>query len=54
MTIIDQIEKIRQQNNKNWMDLVRLAKKHAPKETKAIFKRINECDKKITKLWEKL
>ena len=31
-SIIDNIEKIRSKNNKNWMDLVRLAYKYAPKE----------------------
>ena len=28
--IIDQIEKVRSKNNKNWMDILRLAYKYAP------------------------
>ena len=32
--IINKIEIIRSKNNKNWMDLLRLAFKYAPKEAK--------------------
>ncbi len=52
--IINQIEKIRSKNNKNWMDLLRLAFKHAPKEAKMILKRINQYDKKISKLFREI
>jgi len=45
--IINQIEKIRSSNNKNWMDLMRLAFKYAPKEASKILKKINSADKKI-------
>ena len=54
MKIIDQIEIIRRRNNKNWMDMLRLAFKSAPKEAKKLMKRITECDRKITKLCGKL
>ena len=47
---IDQIQNIRAMNNKNWMDLMRLAFKHAPDEAKEILKKISECDSEITKL----
>ena len=34
METIDKIEKIRAENNKNWMNLLRLALKYAPEESK--------------------
>lgn len=37
LAIIDQIEAIRAKNNKNWMDVLRLAFKHAPKEAAEIM-----------------
>ena len=51
---IDQIEKIRGKNNVNWMDILRLAFKHAPLEASKIMKRINSDDKKISNLLKKL
>ena len=50
--IIHAIEKVRGKNNKNWMDLVRLAFKHAPDEAREIFKKISACDKEINNLTE--
>ena len=32
--IINKIKKIRSQNNENWMSLLKLAFKHAPKDAK--------------------
>ena len=32
LEIIDEVEKVRTQNNKNWMDILRVAFKHAPEE----------------------
>ena len=52
--IINKIEKIRSKNNKNWMDLLRLAFKYAPKEAKKILKKINNNDKKISKLFQEI
>ena len=52
--IVNQIEKIRSQNNKNWMDLLRLALTKAPRESKLILKKINNCDKKISNLLKRL
>ena len=46
--IIDAIEKVRSKNNINWMDILRLAMKHAPSETKKILKNVNNYDKKIS------
>ena len=31
LKIINQIENIRKKNNKNWMDVLRIAFKHSPK-----------------------
>ena len=39
INIVNQIEKIRSNNNKNWMDLLRLALIKAPKESKLILKK---------------
>lgn len=52
--IIDKIQKIRSNNNKNWMDLMRLAFKYAPKESAKIMQRINMADKKISLELKKL
>ena len=51
---INNIQKIRAKNNNNWMDLLRIALKHAPNETKKILKKINSQDKKIASLLKKL
>lgn len=54
MAIIDEIEKVRTKNNVNWMDVLRLAFKHAPDEAREIIRKINNEDKSISKLFEKL
>jgi len=48
--IIDKIQKVRQKNNINWMDVLRLSFKHSPKEAQKLIKRINQQDKKISNL----
>ena len=52
--IINLIQKIRAKNNKNWMDIMRLAFKHAPEDSAKIMKKINELDKKISEELGKL
>ena len=52
--IIDAIQSARSKNNKNWMDLLRLSLKLAPKEATKILKNINTQDKKISKLLNEL
>ena len=52
--IINKIKKIRSQNKENWMSLLKLAFKHAPKDAKKILNSISNQDKKITKLVKKL
>lgn len=51
---IKQIENSRKKNNVNWMNLLRLAFKHNPKETKKIVKEIFRQDKTINKLAKNL
>ena len=52
--IIDAIEKVRTKNNINWMNILRLAFKHAPSKARDIVKKINKDDKKIGDLLKKL
>lgn len=54
LKIIDQIENTRTKNNINWMDLMRVAFKNSPEESKKIVKKINLSDQKINKLLQKL
>ena len=54
LKIINQIEKVRSKNNINWMDVLRLAFKYAPKEASKLMKRVNSKDKKISFLLSKL
>ena len=41
-------------NNINWMNLLKVAIKHAPKQSKKILKNINQQDKKISKLLKQI
>ncbi len=52
--IIDAIEKVRTKNNVNWMDVLRLAFKHAPEDARALVSRINKHDKEIGSLLDQL
>ena len=52
--ILDQISKIREKNNKNWMNILKLAFKYAPEEAKEIMKDISEYDQEVTKLTKEL
>jgi hypothetical protein len=49
-SIINSIKKVRSKNNTNWMDLLRIALKYAPKESSIVLKKINDNDKRISKL----
>lgn len=53
-SIINKIQKIRTKNNKNWMDLLKLAFKYAPIESSKIMKKINISDKLISSEIRKL
>ena len=50
---IDKIEKARKQNNVNWMDVLRIALRHAPKETIILMNKINKRDQIITNLFKR-
>lgn len=52
--IIDEISKARRKNNHNWMKLLKLAMDVAPHKSKIILRQINNQDRKISKLVEKL
>tara|TARA_S200000501_G_scaffold351818_1_gene370073 strand:- start:1842 stop:2030 length:189 start_codon:yes stop_codon:yes gene_type:complete len=52
--IVGLIERTRSKNNKNWMDLLRIALKYSPRESAKVLKKINSNDKKISKLFEQL
>lgn len=54
LEIIDAVETVRNKNNKNWMDILRLAFKYAPEEARPVLAEINRSDGKISKLLDKL
>ena len=54
LKIIDEVEKVRTKNNVNWMDILRLAFKHAPAEASKLLKKVNKKDRKISSLLAKL
>ena len=54
LKLINQIQKIRSKNNKNWMDLLRLSLKLDFKTTSKILKDIVSDDKKIFNLAKKI
>ena len=52
--IIKKIENTRKKNNKNWMDILRLAFKNSPVEASKILSEIYKEDKNINILARKL
>tara|TARA_Y100000385_G_C12920011_1_gene562128 strand:+ start:109 stop:294 length:186 start_codon:yes stop_codon:yes gene_type:complete len=52
--IIDEIEKVRSKNNINWMNILRLAFKHAPEDARKILSKINKDDSRISQLIKEL
>ena len=52
--IFKSIENVRKKNNKNWMDLLRLAYDVKPKETILILSKILKKDSELIKLASKL
>ena len=51
---IEEIEKTRQVNNSNWMDLLRIALDARPDETRAVLRKIAEADSQIQRLLKSL
>jgi len=54
LEIIDAVEAVRTKNNKNWMDILRIAFKHSPEEARPVLAEINKSDNQISKLLDKL
>ena len=54
LNIIQNIENVRKKNNKNWMDVLRLAYSKSPKEASLLISKIYKDDIKISKLVKKL
>ncbi len=54
LLIIKKIENIRKKNNKNWMNLLRLAFKKSPKQAAKIMSQIYKDDHSISRLVKKL
>jgi len=54
LKLIDKIQKARSKNNKNWMDLLRLAIKLDQKKASIILHQIYKHDQKISVLAKKL
>ena len=50
LKLVNQIQKIRSKNNKNWMNLLRLALKLDHKSTSKILSEIYKDDQRISKL----
>lgn len=51
---VGQIEEIRKTNNVNWMQILRIALKEAPGQTKGVLKEISKCDALINDALQKL
>ena len=54
LKIIRRIENIRKKNNSNWMNILRLAFQHSPKQSAKIMSKIYISDNRISKLVKKL
>lgn len=54
LKIIDEIERVRTRNNVNWMDILRVAFRHAPDEARVIMGKINKEDNRISILFKQL
>jgi|TARA_S200000501_G_scaffold267323_1_gene251032 hypothetical protein len=52
--LVNQIQRIRSKNNKNWMDLLKLSLKLDHKQTSRILKDIVNQDKKISNLAKRI
>ena len=54
LKMINQIQNIRKKNNVNWMDILRLAFKHDPKNAAKIMSNVYSDDQKVSKIVKKL
>ena len=54
LKVISKIQGVRTRNNANWMNILRIAMIHSPKQTKKLLKKINSQDKAISILIKRL
>jgi hypothetical protein len=54
LSVISKIENVRKKNNKNWMDILRIAFKYAPNEAAKVLAEIYKEDKKLNSLANQL
>jgi predicted nucleic acid-binding protein len=54
LEIIDEIEKRRTRNNVNWMNILRIAIRHAPDEAIELLKNVNCEDERISELFNNI
>lgn len=54
LKLVDQIQKIRSNNNESWMAILKLALKKDPKNTSKILSKIYKDDKKISNIAKKI
>ena len=54
LKLLNQIEKIRSKNNKNWMDILKLAIRLDYEKTSKLIKEIYKHDTQISKLAKKI
>ena len=54
LKIVSKIQGVRTRNNINWMNILRIAMIHSPKQTKKLLKKINSQDKAISILIKRL
>ena len=52
--IVNKIQKIRSKNNVNWMDILRLAFKHDPKNAAKIMSNVYTDDQRVSSIVKKL
>ncbi len=54
LSVISKIENVRKKNNKNWMDILRIAFRYAPNESAKVLAEIYKEDKKLNSLAKQL
>ena len=54
LSVISKIENVRKKNNKNWMDILRIAFRYAPNEAAKVLAEIYKEDKKLNSLAKRL
>ena len=54
LSVINKIENVRKKNNKNWMDILRIAFSYAPDEAAKVLAEIYKEDKKLNNLAKQL